>query len=612
MSPVFREYDIFESLKYPVCIIGMDGILTYANTSFLKFMKADNGDYRLDWDQPLFPEYRKRVAQSYLNARNGIHSQCFAIINSPDGSNIPIEIYLFPLIRDAAVYSILALMKVVDDRILSFDRSTLSIISDENFKYDNLHFEFSPMPIFRINESLEIFKCSHSLESFTGYTCDEIIDRQAMTFDSFFIYESERIKHSVNDIFSGDQPFQRIGEVKVATRIRKENIVNIVMYPIIQDNQITSVEITLEDITKIKELNERISSMNRVQVLSDITKGFLHSLNNSVNVIMSRTQLLEQITEKDSVTEGIRLIEKSAVDIIEQIRRVENFLGERGTLMDSKTEPLVDILEDAVEFARMQFKVEENERRRSVIIEKQYFSNVFIKTDTRLLREIFISIILKVADLIQKKGTLSLCLQTEKETILTVAVNKEGTTEDQQQPGIFSGIDIRQVAQKLKIRIIEEESADCYSLKAVLPFRQIVREREDEPIHGEFRLRDLDIIIVEDEQALQKIMFELFDQMGNRVFIYENGQEALDDFRKNPCDLVITDYDIKGITGIELSARVKEISEKTATILLSGWMLEDLSAYKNVVDLFMPKPFKLDDLIKNISRVMKEQRKKLT
>jgi two-component SAPR family response regulator len=68
--------------------------------------------------------------------------------------------------------------------------------------------------------------------------------------------------------------------------------------------------------------------------------------------------------------------------------------------------------------------------------------------------------------------------------------------------------------------------------------------------------------------------------------------------------LLITDYDVAGITGIELSARVKEINEKVTTILLSGWMLNDIDAYQNVIDLFIPKPFRLDDMIKKVSQLL--------
>ncbi len=41
-------------------------------------------------------------------------------------------------------------------------------------------------------------------------------------------------------------------------------------------------------------------------------------------------------------------------------------------------------------------------------------------------------------------------------------------------------------------------------------------------------------------------------------------------------------------------------------MLLSGWMLNNLDAYKNVIDLFLPKPFKLDSLITEISKLVKD------
>jgi len=59
------------------------------------------------------------------------------------------------------------------------------------------------------------------------------------------------------------------------------------------------------------------------------------------------------------------------------------------------------------------------------------------------------------------------------------------------------------------------------------------------------------------------------------------------------------------MTGIELLTRVKELDENAVTVLLSGWMIKDLKAYRNVVDLYLAKPFKLDVLIKEISKVLK-------
>ena len=146
-SEDLARYCIFNSLDYPVCVLGVDGMFIYGNRSFNTFFQQTEKDIRLDWEHPFFPEYRKRIAHAYISAIKGSDKQCFAILNTAEGKQLPLEIYLFPMFENGNVSSILVLMKLVDNRLLSFDRSTLSLISEDNFQYDSLHFEFSPMPI---------------------------------------------------------------------------------------------------------------------------------------------------------------------------------------------------------------------------------------------------------------------------------------------------------------------------------------------------------------------------------------------------------------------------------------------------------------------------------
>lgn len=460
---------------------------------------------------------------------------------------------------------------------------------------------------------MEIIKCSQSFEGFMGFKAEEIFERKLLTFKSIFLYDADRVKKAVSDIFSGTIPFNRKGEVKISTREDEEKIVNLTLYPIIEESKISSIEIVMEDITAIKSLKEKINSINRIKLMQDITKGFLHSLNNSINIIMSQTQMLQQITEKETVMDGIRDIETAALDIVDNIRRVQNSIAEKSYRYGERTEPLVNVIEDAIEFSRMQFKVEDKEKRRNIAIEKKYFSAVNIKIDTGLLREIIISIILKVSAYIQKKGTIDITLKENSDINLTVYARKDDSAIDTLQLpkmiNVFSGIDIRQAAEKINLKIFEEESAEEYSIKAVFPQRSIIDKDQREQPDLDIKVRDLDIIVVEDEKALQKILFELFDRMGNRVFICEDGSEALEEFKRNHYDLVITDYGILGITGIELAARIKEINENIPIMLLSGWTIDDIDVYKNVVDVFMPKPFKLDDLLKNISQLLKDRQR---
>jgi PAS domain S-box-containing protein len=432
VSSASSEYKIFESLNYPVSIIDINGITVYGNKAYQNFFHSGDVDVRLDWEHPFFPEYRKRIAQAYISALNGNEKQCFAIINTPEGTQVPVEIYLFPMYRDGHVSLILALMIIVDNRLLSFDRSTLSIISEENFQYDNLHFEFSPLPIIRMDEDINIIRCSHSLEGYIGYSSEEILIENTINVKSLFIYDYEKIRNAVHIIMDGSTPFQRLGEVKLKTKDDTEKIANITLYPIVQNNEISSIELIIEDLTRIRELKDTITTMSKMQLFSDITEGFLHTLNNTINVIMSKTQLLLQITEKDSVTSGIKTIEESAHNMADQIKRIQNFISYKELQHEESVEPMVNVIEDAIEFTRMQFKVDGKDNKKRIDIDKKYFTRNAVKTDTKLLREIITSIILKVASHITKKGIISITLKESKDLFLHVSIPKD--KENDQKP----------------------------------------------------------------------------------------------------------------------------------------------------------------------------------
>ena len=374
-----------------------------------------------------------------------------------------------------------------------------------------------------------------------------------------------------------------------------------------------AVEVIFEDITKLKALEDKLSVLSRVQIIGDMTKGLLHSFNNTLNVIASRTQLLLQLTEKPAVIDGLSTIERAALDGGKQVRRVQDFIGSGNDTEETSTTDLIDVIEDAIEFAKVQFKVESTEKGRSIVIRKQYFTRAEISGDLKLLRELFIAMIFRMSRLSPGDGSLFVDLREEGELSLRVSMQKEIKGDE---PSVlpddtaFSNIDIRRVAEKLGIRLFEEEDSLTASIRAVIPNRMIAQHEKKIAEPSEINLRDKSILVVEDELALQAILRDFFDSMGNHVSICTSGTEALDDVKKNRYDIVLSDYGITGITGIELLTRVKELNENTVTVLLSGWMISDLHLYKNIVDLFLPKPFQLDVLLTEISKVLKAKMKR--
>lgn len=600
-SPVFFNNDILNYLLYPACIITAKSILVYANNSFMQFFGIDSGERKFDWPNVFNSEHKKCVAQTFVKAFNGAFSSCEVEVKTPENETIPVEMLMQPVADNGTIHNVMIQIRVLDEeRIINRP----SVSRQEEFANSG-HYEFSPLPLMRFSKELQILRCSRSFEGTLGYSIDEL-SKDTAGISTIFKYDSEKIKNHILEILKGNIPFKRIGEIKVRSKEGDEKIVNVIIYPVLRENEIVAIDLIMEDITRVRELKERLSSAKRLNLVSDIGKGFIHSINNTLNVILNQTQLLQIITEKDSVYQGLKQIERYVHEVVDQLRRILGFINEKNDIAEEREEPFENILNDAIEFAKIHFKVEEGKKRRTISIEKIPGFEMVIKTDTVFLRELLIWAILKVSAYAGKKGQINVELKKQSFICLTVSVNKQnGFDKDNIVPFTLDGLspsEIRNAAEKLNLKILEEESVEQYSIKIIFPQRLIAENFGSTNGKSEYNISDKDIMIVEDEKALQLILGNLFERMGNRIFITDNGNDAFEEFKKKNYDILIADYDVSGYTGIELSARVKEINEDTVTILLSGWSL-DLKGYTGFIDLFMAKPFNIEDLIKGISNI---------
>jgi two-component system response regulator CpxR len=95
------------------------------------------------------------------------------------------------------------------------------------------------------------------------------------------------------------------------------------------------------------------------------------------------------------------------------------------------------------------------------------------------------------------------------------------------------------------------------------------------------------ILCVDDnEQALsiRKIMLET---RGYRVLAFNNGEQALEAFRRGGVDLVLTDLLMPGVDGSRLIEEVKNISPQTPAVLISG--RTKIYERDTLADAFLPK-----------------------
>jgi len=115
------------------------------------------------------------------------------------------------------------------------------------------------------------------------------------------------------------------------------------------------------------------------------------------------------------------------------------------------------------------------------------------------------------------------------------------------------------------------------------------------------------ILYVEDDIEILKAMETLISLLGYDVYATSTGSEAIELIKSDPVrfDLVITDYQMPGIDGLELARMVTSINPNIPIILGTGSIeVNEVKTKQFGITALLQKPFSIQDLENTIRKVL--------
>jgi two-component system, cell cycle response regulator CpdR len=82
------------------------------------------------------------------------------------------------------------------------------------------------------------------------------------------------------------------------------------------------------------------------------------------------------------------------------------------------------------------------------------------------------------------------------------------------------------------------------------------------------------ILYVEDNALVREVTAELLAQEQRQIVACADAEEALEEFRANPFDIIITDVSLPVMSGIELARSILAIKPGLPIIIASGYSLD--------------------------------------
>src|SRR5437588_9736783 len=79
------------------------------------------------------------------------------------------------------------------------------------------------------------------------------------------------------------------------------------------------------------------------------------------------------------------------------------------------------------------------------------------------------------------------------------------------------------------------------------------------------------ILFVDDHEVLARLSCEILEMQGYRAVSAYNGEEALRKFQEEDFDILVTDFRMDGMNGVELAKKVHEQHPDVPVIIVTGY-----------------------------------------
>jgi len=110
--------------------------------------------------------------------------------------------------------------------------------------------------------------------------------------------------------------------------------------------------------------------------------------------------------------------------------------------------------------------------------------------------------------------------------------------------------------------------------------------------------RETNVLIVDDEKTVCNSCRKILTQVGYKVDVASSGEEAIDKIKGNGFDVVITDWKMPKMDGLEVTRRVKQEKPEMTVIVITGYpsVENTVEAIRSGASDFVTKPFTPEEL----------------
>ena len=121
------------------------------------------------------------------------------------------------------------------------------------------------------------------------------------------------------------------------------------------------------------------------------------------------------------------------------------------------------------------------------------------------------------------------------------------------------------------------------------------------------KIRKMEIFLIDDDEWIRDSLRIFFETEGCRVLALETAEEGLSAIQDKTFDIIIVDYKLPGLNGIEFLKRIHKTQAEAIKILITAYRTENVvsEAQKLKIQGLIEKPFTSDTIMASLAYAIK-------
>jgi DNA-binding NtrC family response regulator len=127
------------------------------------------------------------------------------------------------------------------------------------------------------------------------------------------------------------------------------------------------------------------------------------------------------------------------------------------------------------------------------------------------------------------------------------------------------------------------------------------------------KLRQMKIMLIDDDEWIRDSLGIYFEGEGCQLVALETAEEGLEAFKKQGYDIVMVDYRLPGMDGLEFLKRIQKTQPHTMKVLITAYRSKEVvsASLKMGIQDFIEKPFTTKTIEESLSRLIENHEQEI-